>query len=230
MTIKFSKNALEDVKTSKERLIASSGYCAEHWLNVSSRSSTHISGQDLADRPQHSRSSIIKAPKFISPGVTIKHQSIYTAINHIESYATPRLNVADAIELILFARAFRISTLEFMACDHIEKQLERYFKVDGFADAIRGLYEGFSEDRRRDIGDEVVEVVTCVVARVCSRSLAALRLDPAFRMLRRDVSRLTEAILDALAVAEESERYGKQVKAEEQDFVAPQDSPQELLE
>jgi hypothetical protein len=118
-----------------------------------------------------------------------------------------------------------------MACSHIEKQLERSFKVDGFADAIRGLYEGFSEDRRCDIGNEVVEVVTCVVARVCSRRLAVLQLDPAFRMLRRDIPRLTEAILDALAVAEESERDKKQVmKAEEQDSVPPQDSPQELLE
>jgi hypothetical protein len=35
VTIKFSKNAMENVKTSKEKLIASSGFCAEHWLDVS---------------------------------------------------------------------------------------------------------------------------------------------------------------------------------------------------
>jgi hypothetical protein len=36
VTIKFSKKAADNVKTSKEKLIASSGFCAEHWLDVSS--------------------------------------------------------------------------------------------------------------------------------------------------------------------------------------------------
>ena len=165
----------------------------------------------------------MKAPDYLVPGVTIKQQSIYTAIGHIEGSETPRVNVADAIELILFARAFRISTLEFMACNHIENQLERSFKFDGLADAVRGLYEC-------DTGNEVVRVVACVAARVCSRRWEMLRLDPAFMLLRRDFPQLMDDMMDARAVADESERYGKQVKAEEHDSVPPRDSPQELLE
>jgi hypothetical protein len=190
----------------------------------------HASRPDLTDSPQHPRRTFINAPKSLIPGVTIKELSIDVAISHVEGYDTHRVNVADAVELILFARAFGIPTLESMACDHIEKQLERSFKFDGLADAVRELYEGFREAPCYGIGNEVVEVVTGVAAKVCSRRLADLHSDPAFKLLRKDFPRLTDDMLDAIAVAEESERYGKQVKAEGRDSVRPQDSPQEGLE
>jgi hypothetical protein len=88
---------------------------------------THISEQDPANSSQHPRSSVIKAPKFIVPGVTIDQHSIDAAIAHLHGYNAPSSNVADAVKLILLARALGIPTLETIACRHIEEALERSF-------------------------------------------------------------------------------------------------------
>jgi len=171
---------------------------------------------------------VIKAPLFIIPGVTIKQQSIDAAIGHLHGEDADSDDVADAVELILLARALGIPTLELQASKTIEEQLERCFEIDGLAAAVRELYEAFREDIYCAIGNDVVAVVTRIAARVCSRRLAVLRSDAAFTLLRRDVPQLTEDMLDA--VADENERYRNEVKSEEQGSVPPQDAPQELQE
>jgi hypothetical protein len=185
---------------------------------------TYISGQDLANSCQHPRSTVIKAPKFIVPGVTITQHSIDAAIAHLHGYNAPSGNAADAVELILLARAFGISTLEVIACGHIEKALERSFKVEGLADAVREFYGAYREDPFCDVGNDVVGVVIGVVARCCRKRWGILRAGPGFRLLCKDFPELMEDILDV--VAEEDERGGKVVKAEE----LPQDSTQEFAE
>jgi len=171
---------------------------------------------------------MIKAPVFIVPGVTVKQQSIDAAIAHLHGEAVQSDDVTDAVELILLARAFGIPTLELQASKNIEEQLERSFKIDGLAAAVRGLYEAYSEDPYCLVGNDVVAVVARVAARVCSRRFAVLRSDPAFTLLRRDFPQLTEDILEA--VADGLEKNGKEVKSEKQGSVPPKDSPQEALE
>jgi len=200
------------VKASKEKLIASSDYFAAH------------------DSPQHPRSTMIKAPRFLVPGVTIKQLSIDEAISHLHGYETHSVNVADAVELLLFARTFGIPTLKITARGHIEEQLERSFDSDGLADVVRELYAGIRDDTCCEIGNDVVKSVISIVARCCGRRWGTLRSDPAFKLLCNDFPALTMDILNAVADEDERRMHEKAVKAEEQGMILPQGSPQELVE
>jgi hypothetical protein len=169
----------------------------------------------------------VKAPRFIVPGVTIKQHSIDAAIAHLHGYNAPGADVADAVELILLARAFEIPALQVIACGYIEKQLDRSFAIDGLADAVRELYEAFREDPYCAIGDDVVGIVISIAAKYCGRKWDVLRSDPAFKILCNDMPSLTMDILNA--VADENERcmHGMEVKSEKQGTIPPQDSPQD---
>lgn len=173
---------------------------------------------------------MIKAPKSIVPGVTIKQQSIDVAIKHFHGEEPQNYDVGDAVELILLAKAFEIPTLELQASKHIEQQIERSFNMDGLAAAIRELYEELREDPNCAIGNEVVVVVVEIVARVCRRRLTALRKDPAFLVLLKQFPRFGLDILAAVADEDEVYFYRNEIKTEEQGDIPLQDSPQEALE
>ena len=172
----------------------------------------------------------MKAPRFIVPGVTIKQHSIDAAIAHLHGYNAPDADVADAVELILLARAFEIPALQVIACGYIEKQLDRSFAIDGLADAVRELYEAFREDPYCAVGNDVVGVVIGIAARYCGRKWDVLRWDPAFKSLCNDSPSLTMDILNAVADENERSMHGMGVKVERQGTMPPQDSPQELAE
>jgi hypothetical protein len=86
---------------------------------------------------------------------------------------------------------------------------------------VREFYGTYRQDPFCAVGNDVVGVVIGIAARCCRRRWVVLRSDPGFKLLCKDFPQLMEDILDA--VADEDEKYGKEVKVEGQGTNPPQE-------